>query len=62
MTRSLIQVEINQIRLTRLKVAKNKNCSKCNQEFKVGDEAMKKRVRLGNHKYYHLKCYERLFY
>lgn len=62
MTRSLIQVEINQIRLTRLTVANNKECSKCHKDFKVGDEAMKKRVRLGNHKYYHLDCYERLFY
>ena len=61
MTRSLIQVVINQTRLTRLAVAKNKHCSKCHKEFKVGDEAMKKRVRLGNHKYYHLECYERLY-
>jgi hypothetical protein len=44
MTRSLIQVVINQTRLTRLAVAKNKHCSKCHKEFKVGDEAMKKRV------------------
>jgi len=61
MTRSLIQVVINKVRLTRLVVAKNKDCAKCHNEFKIGDEAMKKRVRLGNHKYYHLECYERLY-
>jgi predicted solute-binding protein len=61
MTICVIQVAINKVRLTRMTTVKNKDCAKCDSEFKVGDEAMKKRVRSGNHKYYHLKCYEDLY-
>jgi len=62
MTKALEQVLISTPRLNRMIHVGNSNCHKCGKIFEMGDQVMKKKVRMGHHKYYHMDCYERLFY
>ncbi len=61
MSISLEQVVISNARLQRLEFAGNTTCYKCGKEMKINDKMMKKKVRQGKHRYYHLDCYERIF-
>lgn len=62
MSKSLEQVLITKARLNRLETVSNTHCNKCEKILQMGQNVMKKKVRSGNHKYFHMKCYERMFY
>lgn len=55
-------VLINTRTFGRLYKNDNEKCTICEHSLKVGDRAIRKRATHGHQKWYHRKCFERLFH
>jgi len=61
MTKCLQTVIMTKARNSRLEQVGNTHCHKCSSKFKINEQMIKKKKKGGNHRYYHPKCYERIF-
>lgn len=58
---ALATVVITKQRLARLVNVGNTKCAFCKREMVRDEEMIKKKVKNGNHKFYHEECYERIY-